>query len=88
MDGPLTMFALKCTNDLSDDVADYVSDSLAANSWRAYAADIRHFQNWGGNIPAVDSMIASYLAAHADMLTVDTLVRRLTSISRARDAGG
>jgi integrase len=84
---PNPLRAINCKH-IKIAVADYVRDSLAANSWRAYAADIRHFQNWGGNIPAVDSMIASYLAAHSDLLTVATLVRRLTSISQAHVAGG
>jgi hypothetical protein len=43
---------------------------LAENTKRAYAADLAHFEAWGGSIPASDVTVASYLAEHADLLSV------------------
>lgn len=80
--------ALKCTNELPDGVASYVRDSLAANTRRAYLSDLAHFESWDGCIPASPETVASYLAAHADTLTVATLVRRMASISKAHSARG
>ena len=62
----------------ADQVASYVADSLAENTRRAYLSDLAHFESWGGCIPASDTMVASYLAAHAETLSVATLVRRLS----------
>ena len=79
--------ATNCT-DLPAAVASYVRDSLAANTRRAYLSDLRHFEGWGGSLPASPATIAAYLAAHADSLSVATLVRRLASISKAHRAQG
>ena len=79
--------AVNCT-DLPDAVASYVRDSLAENTRRAYLSDLRHFEAWGGSLPAFPATIAAYLAAHADSLSVATLVRRLASISKAHRARG
>jgi integrase len=67
-------------------VADFVRDSIAANTKRAYMCDLAHFERWGGSIPGSADTVASYLAAHADALSVATLVRRLASISKAHEA--
>jgi malate/lactate dehydrogenase len=40
-----------CT-DLPEAVAGYVRDSLAENTRRAYQSDLRHFEMWGGSLPA------------------------------------
>jgi integrase family protein with SAM-like domain len=69
-------------------VARYVRDSLAENTRRAYLSDLRHFEAWGGSLPASPATIAAYLAAHADSLSVPTLVRRLASISKAHRTRG
>jgi integrase len=69
--------------DVVDEVGDYVRQSLAPATLRAYRADLDHFEAWGGSIPSTDVQIASYLAAHAEALAVATLVRRLASISQA-----
>ena len=73
---------------MPDAVAGYVRDSLAENTRRAYLSDLRHFEAWGGSLPASPATIAAYLAAHADSLSVATLVRRLASISKAHQARG
>jgi integrase len=79
--------AVNC-KDLPETVAGYVRNSLAANTRRAYLSDLRHFEAWGGSLPATAQTIAAYLAVHADMLSVATLVRRLATISKAHQARG
>ena len=69
-------------------VAAYVRDSLAENTRRAYQSDLRHFEAWGGSLPASPETVAAYLAAHADGLSVTTLIRRLAALSKAHQARG
>jgi integrase len=76
------------SQELAELVATYVQDSLAENSRRAYLSDLRQFEAWGGALPATAETIAAYLAAHADGLSVATLVRRLASLSKAHQARG
>jgi integrase len=83
----LVSSAVDC-NDLPDAVARYVRDSLAENTRRAYQSDLRHFELWGGTLPAFPETVAAYLAAHADRLSVTTLIRRLASLSKAHQARG
>jgi hypothetical protein len=68
--------AINCTNDLLDDVATYIRDSLALNTRRAYLSDLGEFERWGGSIPASAETVAAYMAARADTLAVATLVRQ------------
>lgn len=77
-----------CTRHLPQKVAGYVADSLAESTRRAYLSDLSHFESWGGGVPASPAIIASYLAAHAELLSVATLVRRLASISKVHAARG
>lgn len=86
-DSAATSFAINCTTVLPAEVWDYVHASLAENTRRAYASDLAHFGAWGGRIPASDAMVASYLAAHADHLSVSTLSRRLAAIAKAHGGG-
>ena len=79
-------FAVDCTNDVGAAVGDFVKAGIAPATRRAYAADLDHFAAWGGTIPATEAQVASYLAAHAAMLQVATLVRRLAAISVAHEA--
>src|ERR1035437_3191542 len=53
-----------------------------------YLSDLAHFENWGGSLPSNDRILASYFDSHAETLSVATLVRRLTSISKAHEARG
>lgn len=80
--------AVNCTTSLPQLVVDLVRESLAENTRRAYAADLAHFEAWGGSIPASDIVVASYLAVHADLLSPATLVRRLATISKAHTGSG
>jgi integrase len=79
--------AVDCTG-LPEAVASYVRDSLAENTRRAYQSDLRHFEVWGGSLPASPETVAAYLAAHADCLSVTTLIRHLASLSKAHQARG
>ena len=79
--------AVDCTC-LPEAVASYVRDSLAENTRRAYQSDLRHFEVWGGSLPASPKTVAAYLAAYADSLSVTTLIRRLASLSKAHQLRG
>ena len=95
-----TVCAINCTNDqletmpspvgqtgaIGSRVLDFITNSIAPNTRRAYQSDLAHFENWGGSIPAAPAVVASYLAAHADSLTSSTLVRRVATISKAHQA--
>jgi integrase len=77
--------AINCTM-LAEAVRTYVSASLATATQRAYLADMAHFESWAGPIPATPERVAAYLAAHADSLSVATLVRRVAAISKTHQA--
>lgn len=66
----------------------YLEASRAKSSLRAYASDLRHFLNWGANVPCSPEMVARYLAEHGKTLAPTSLERRLTSISVAHSARG
>ena len=80
--------AIDCTESLEDRVAQLVAVSVSENTRRAYASDLAHFAGWSGSVPASPALVASYLAAHADELSVATLVRRVATISKAHEARG
>lgn len=86
--------AINCTDIASPpeylqaQVTGLVHDSLAHNSRRAYASDLKRFLNWGGKIPATDIMIANYLAEHAETNSPSTIVRWITSLAKAHRASG
>jgi integrase len=71
-----------------DRVADLIANSIAANTRRAYASDLAQFEAWGGSIPATPVMVAAYLGAHSETLSVATLVRRVATISKVHQAKG
>jgi integrase len=79
--------AINCTI-VPEPVLQLVRASLAANTRRAYQADVRAFEEWGGLIPADPTTIASYLAAQAGILSPATLGRRLVGISKAHETRG
>jgi integrase len=74
--------AIDCTT-LDDGVRDYVRASIVPATLRAYRADLDHFAAWGGSIPATDVQVARYIAAHAEILAIATLTRRLAAIAQA-----
>ena len=77
-----------CNSTNHADPTPYLRASVSESTRKAYRSDLAHFETWGGAIPAAPSMVASYLAAHADRLSVATLVRRVATISKAHEAKG
>lgn len=58
----------------------YIAAATSHNTRRAYQSDIRHFEIWGGKLPASTETILMYLHAFAKELNPRTLARRLTAI--------
>lgn len=58
----------------------YITAATADNTRKAYRSDIKHFELWGGKLPATPESIASYLQTHAESLNPRTLSRRLTAL--------
>jgi integrase len=80
--------AINCTNAEPSTVADYIRESLAENTRVAYLSDLAHFESWGGQIPTAPETIAEYLVAHADVLSVATLNRRLAALAKVHRSRG
>jgi site-specific recombinase XerD len=60
----------------------------SASTWRAYASDLAHFAAWCQQqgrtpLPAEPVTVMDYLAAHAEVLSLSTLQRRMAAISVA-----
>ncbi len=66
-----------------ESLAELVHAALADSSRSAYQSDLNHFLAWGGSIPCASEVVANYLAAHAGLLSVATLSRRVVSIGKA-----
>jgi site-specific recombinase XerD len=64
-------------------VANYSAAAQSNATTRSYDADIRHFKQYGGMIPATPTVVAEYLACLAGTLAVATLQHRLIAIHRA-----
>lgn len=79
---------INATRGVSEKVAEYVRESLSRNTQKGYLSDIAHFEGWGGRIPASPETIAEYLVAHADILSVATLTRRLAALSKVHRSRG
>jgi len=79
-------FAINCTNE--DCVRDLIEHSVSDNTRIAYESDLKHFTAWGGNLPASPAMIASYIAAQAQVFAVATITRRVATLSKAHQALG
>jgi integrase len=80
--------AIVCTEEAAETIADLVRESLAPNTRAAYLADLAHFENWGGRIPAEPETVAAYLATHADTLSIATLNRRLAALAKVHRSHG
>jgi hypothetical protein len=80
--------AVVCTEEAAGAIADLVRESLAPNTRAAYLADLAHFENWGGRIPAEPETVAAYLATHANALSVATLNRRLAALAKVHRSHG
>lgn len=73
---------------ISDEVRHYLDHALANNTRRAYKADWEHFNLWGGSLPSNPEQMAAYLTAHAGVLSIATLQRRLVAIAKAHAIQG
>lgn len=60
----------------------YQVAATSDNTRRAYQADIRHFEAWGGPLPATTDAILRYLHAFADTLNPRTLSRHVTALKQ------
>ena len=69
-------------------VASFAAAAQSNATTRSYDADIRHFKQHGGTIPATPTMVAEYLAAMAGTLAVATLQHRMIAIHRAHTDRG
>jgi hypothetical protein len=69
-------------------VAALVEASIAKSTRRAYRTDLTHFAAWGSQMPAEPALVAVYIGAHSETLSVAMLVRRMTMISKAHEARG
>lgn len=69
-------------------VASFSAAAQSNATTRSYDADIRHFKEHGGAIPATPAMVAEYLASFAGTLAVATLQHRLIAIHRAHTDNG
>lgn len=69
-------------------VAGYSAAAQSEATTRSYDADIRHFKQHGGTIPATPTMVAEYLASFAGNLAIATLQHRLIAIHRAHTDQG
>ena len=76
------------THEIEPRVAELIRLSVSDNTRIAYRSDLDHFTRCGGAIPATPEMVAAYLAAFSETLSVATLQRRIATISVAHDAGG
>lgn len=70
------------------DVRHYVENALSDNTRKAYRTDLDHYRAWGGTVPAAAGQIAAYITAHAGVLSIATLQRRLVSITKAHTMQG
>ena len=80
--------AIDCTGGTTDKIETYIRESRSANTLKAYAADLKAFQNWGGAIPSNPDQVARYLADRADYLKPATLARHLVTIAVAHRSAG
>lgn len=60
----------------------YQIAATSDNTRRAYQADIRHFETWGGQLPATTEAILRYLHTFAETLNPRTLSRHITALKQ------
>lgn len=58
----------------------YIHLATSDNTRKAYRHDIRHYENWGGRLPAQPEMVGRYLETYAPKLNPRTLARRLIAL--------
>ena len=85
---PTKPSAVFCNEESAERLEKLISASLSENTKRAYLADLAHFLDAGGHLPATSEMVALYLARFAEQLAVATLTRRLATLSKVHKAHG
>lgn len=73
--------AINCTD--GEAVRDLIEHSVSDSTRTAYASDLKHVSEWGGMLPATPEVVAAYIAAHAGLLAVATITRRVATLSKA-----
>lgn len=58
----------------------YLKSATSDNTRKAYQSDIKHYEQWGGILPATSDIIIQYLQVFAERLNTRTLNRRLIAI--------
>ena len=60
----------------------YLIAATSDNTRKAYQSDLRHYEQWGGRLPASTEEIFHYLNAFAEKLNPRTLSRRLIALKQ------
>jgi integrase len=79
---------IRADNFISEAVAFYTAAAVSENTRRTYRSDLAHFQAWGGRIPSEPTVVASYLADNAGILSPATLARRVATLAKAHTVAG
>lgn len=66
----------------------YIEAATSNNTRKAYRSDIRHFERWGGLLPASVELVVKYLHEYAETLSARTLERRLVALSNWHEYQG
>ncbi|MBB3066656.1 site-specific integrase [Limibacillus halophilus] len=74
--------------EIDQSVLEYVRNAISENTRRAYRSDLEHFIAWGGTIPCVPEVLATYLSDQAGAYAVSTIKRRLAALTAAHEAKG
>ena len=72
----------------NDLVEDFIRQSRAPNTLKAYASDLEQFSQWGGQLPSSPEQVAQFLAERADHLKPATLSRYVASLAVAHRSMG
>ena len=60
----------------------YLQAATSDNTRKTYRSAIRHFERWGGRLPADSETLIRYLVDHAESLNTRTLELRLTALGQ------
>ena len=67
---------------------EYIKAAKSKNTRRAYQADIKHFLEWGGQLPTTPEQLCDYLTEFAPIKNPRTLKRRLIALRKAHHLMG
>ena len=79
---PVSSIAINCNSGAAQKLEELVSASLSENTKRAYLADLAHFVEAGGNLPATPEVVALYVSTFSETIAVSTPTRRLGTLSK------